>query len=64
MREIKEVVSDAALGLVFEKKEDIIMWDITISFADGNHYQIKVPKAFIEEVYSIGFNEGCNKNKK
>ena len=64
MREIKEVASDAMLALVFEKKEDIIMWDITISSADGNHYQIKVPKAFIEKVYSIGFNEGNNANRK
>jgi len=64
MREIKEVVSDAVLALVFEKKEDIIMLDITLSSADGNHYQIKVPKTFIEEVYSIGFNERYNKNNK
>lgn len=64
MREIKEVASDAAMELVFEKKEDIIMWDITIASADGNNFLIKVPKAFIEKIYSIGFNDGCNKNNK
>ena len=64
MREIKEVVSDAMLGLAFEKKEGIVMWDITISSADGNNYIVKVPKAFIEKVYSIGFNEGRDANRK
>lgn len=64
MKEIKKVASDAAMGLVFEKKEDIVMWDITISSADGNYYKIQVPKAFIEEIYFIGFNDGCNKNNK
>jgi len=64
MREIKEVASDAMLALVFENKEDMVMLDITISSADGNNYLVKVPKAFIEKVYSIGFNEGKYANRK
>ena len=62
MKLIKGVASDAMLALVFEKKEDIVMWDITISSADGNSYLVKVPKAFLEEVYRLGVEEGKTNN--
>jgi len=59
MKPIKEVAKTAALTLVFENVQKIPMVEITIA-AKGKqpNYNIKVPKAFLEEVYAMGVKDG------
>ena len=56
---IKQVAKQAALALVFENVQKIPMIEITIA-AKGKqpNYSVKVPKAFLEEVYAIGVRDG------
>ena len=56
---IKQVVKQSALALVFENVQKIPMIEITIA-AKGKQpdYSVKVPKAFLEEVYAIGVRDG------
>ena len=58
---IKQVAKQAALALVFENINKIPMVEITIA-AKGEqpNYNVRVPKAFLEEVYSIGLRDGFN----
>ncbi len=58
---IKQVAKQAALALVFENVQKIPMVEITIA-AKGKQpdYNVRVPKAFLEEVYSIGVKDGFN----
>jgi hypothetical protein len=59
MKSIKEVATKAAEILVFENVQKIPMVEITIA-AKGKqpNYNIKVPKAFLKEVYAIGVKDG------
>ena len=56
---IKQVVKQAALALVFENVHIIPMIEIIIA-AKGKqpNYNIRVPKAFLEEVYAMGVRDG------
>ena len=56
---IKQVAKQAALALVFENVQKIPMIEITIA-AKGKqpNYSVKVPKAFLEEVYAMGVRDG------
>ena len=63
MRPIEEVATKAAEILVFEDTQKIPMVEITIAVkGEQPNYSIKVPKAFLEQIYSIGFKNGYNKN--
>lgn len=62
MKKIKQVAKEAALALVFEDVNKLPMIEVNVS-AKGKKqntglYSIKVPKAFINEVYSIGLKDG------
>jgi hypothetical protein len=59
MKPIKEIAIKAAEILIFENVQEIPMVEITIA-AKGQqpNYNIKVPKAFIEEIYKMGIEEG------
>ena len=59
MKSIKEVATKAAEILVFENVQKIPMVEITIA-AKGKqpNYNIKVPKAFLKEVYVMGVKDG------
>jgi len=59
MTPIQEVAEQAALVLLFENSETLPMTDITFSpkGLESNYY-IRVPKAFLEEVYAIGYKDG------
>jgi len=62
MTAIQEVAEQAALVLMFENSETLPMTEITFSPKGGEqNYSIRVPKAFLEEVYAIGFKEGFSK---
>jgi hypothetical protein len=56
---IKQVAKKAALALVFENVHIIPMIEIIIA-AKGKqpNYNIRVPKAFLEEVYAMGVRDG------
>ena len=58
---IKQVAKQAALALVFENVQKVPIIEITIA-AKGKQpdYSVKVPKAFLEEVYSMGLRDGFN----
>ena len=58
---IKQVAKQAALALVFENVRKVPTVEITIA-AKGKQpdYSVKVPKAFLEEVYTIGVKDGFN----
>ena len=59
MKAIQEVAEQAALVLMFENTETLPMTEITFSpKGEEPNYSIRVPKAFLEEVYAIGFKEG------
>jgi len=59
MTPIQEVAEQAALVLLFENSETLPMTEITFSPKGGEqNYSIRVPKAFLEEVYAIGFKDG------
>ncbi len=59
MKPIKEVATKAAEILVFKNIQKIPMVEITIA-AKGEqpNYNVKVPKAFLEEVYAMGVKDG------
>ena len=56
---IKQVAKQAALALVFENVQKVPIIEITIA-AKGKQpdYSVKVPKAFLEEVYAMGVRDG------
>jgi hypothetical protein len=59
MKAIQEVAEEAALVLMFENTETLPMTEITFSpKGEEPNYSIRVPKAFLEEIYAIGFKEG------
>ena len=61
MKTIKEVATKAAIEMVFESKEKLKMIEVTIApkkNPDSNTYSIRIPKKFLEEVYSIGLQDG------
>jgi hypothetical protein len=58
---IKQVAKQAALALVFENIRKVPTVEITIAAKDKQpDYSVKVPKAFLEEVYAIGVKDGFN----
>ena len=59
MKPIKEIAIKAAEILIFENVQKIPMVEITIA-AKGKqpNYNIKVPKAFLKEVYAMGVKDG------
>ena len=62
MKAIQEVAEQAALVLMFENTETLPMTEITFSpKGEEPNYSIRVPKAFLEEVYAIGFKDGFSK---
>jgi hypothetical protein len=62
MKTIKEVATEAAKELVFESKEKLKMIEVTIAPKknpdSNNTYSIRIPKKFLEEVYSMGLQDG------
>lgn len=59
MKAIQEVAEQAALVLVFEDGKTLPMVEITFAPKGGEqNYSIRVPKAFLEEIYAIGFRDG------
>jgi len=62
MKAIQEVAEQAALVLMFENIETLPMTEITFSPKGGEqNYSIRVPKAFLEDVYATGFKDGFSK---
>ena len=61
MKSIKEIATQAAEVILFEQAENLTMLDITVLPPDGDvtrRYSIRLPKAFLEEVYRLGVEEG------
>jgi hypothetical protein len=61
MKTIKEVATKAAKEMVFESKEKLKMIEVTIApkkNPESNTYSIRIPKKFLEEVYSMGLQDG------
>ena len=62
MKTIEDITTQAAQVLVFEKPETLTMLSITIdpkeSSEDTKPYQIQIPKAFLEEVVRLQYEEG------
>ena len=62
MKVIQEVAEQAALVLMFENTETLPMTEITFSpKGEEPNYSIRVPKAFLEDVYATGFKDGFSK---
>jgi len=64
MDKIEKVVTKAAKEMVFESKEKLKMIEVTIAPKknpdSNNTYSIRIPKKFLEEVYSMGLRDGFN----
>ena len=59
MKTIQEVAEQAALVLVFEDGKTLPMTEITFApKGEEQSYSIRVPKAFLEEIYAMGFRDG------
>ena len=60
MFNLEEVTKKAAETILFEDKELLPMIEINIKAKqeDSQSYSIRVPKAFVEEIYRMGIKEG------
>ena len=59
MKKMEERIKEAAQALIFEQEETLPMVEITFAPEGGKqNYSIRVPKAFIEEIYKLGVAEG------
>ena len=62
MRTIEEIITEAAQAIIFENPETLVMLDITIApkeLSEGTKpYHIQIPKAFLEELIRLQYEEG------